>query len=348
MVKVSFLGSVSSLFEYFSCYWSSDMEYISDSISNIPISLHNFNYKDVNMQLIFVPKTNAYIKSISYMSGNQHKKIKNLKIPLSWNSEIFIYHIEIIIPHTNYELHGINANYVSLIPQFVYDSYIQAISNFVFFDNLRRRQTETFAIDQLKNTLVQLNDYYNRVFDNIDIDSIYNRWLNCKDKILSNINIIEHDRQFIFDGYYTTDNINYKILYNNDINNLVNDIRITFKKKTNSQLEMTLSFEKKVDDGWYSIILFDNNTNLYIDTYWLYICNFSESDWLSLVQAKKEIVEYNELIDTERDNFGFEWSYGITNYSESYYYNIFSNSQFLGLSQYINSVTNVETRKKIN
>jgi hypothetical protein len=68
---------------------------------------------------------------------------------------------------------------------------------------------------------------------------------------------------------------------------------------------------------------------------------------MSIIQSKKEIREYNLLPSDEQAEFLFEWSNGITNYKESYYYNIFSNKRILGLSQYINSVKNTETRKKI-
>lgn len=344
MNTVTFLGSTSSVFDKFNCYWSSQLEnYISIELQGNVIS-HDFDTSDGNIQLIFVPQSNIKLISIRYFNrtSNQLKKVKDNRVKLGKSTDIKIFAIDFVEKSFN-ELEFKGQNYLTVFPQFTANSYLQALGNYTFFNGHRKEWNKNMVTNQTIEKLKEINVLYNAVFENQNIEDLYDKWLLCKDKILSNANMVEHDSSFIFQGRYLPENIDYILLY--DDTKTKYDIDVKFKKKTSSQIEMTVKMDTLAKDGWYAIVLFDKNTDLFIDIYWLYYCSFSESDWLSLIQARKEIDEYRELGGDE--NYNFEWSYGVTNFKETYYYNIFTHKQFLGLSQYINSVTDTETRKKI-
>jgi len=58
----------------------------------------------------------------------------------------------------------------------------------------------------------------------------------------------------------------------------ISGIELKFKKKNNSQIEMAVKLDNGLKNGWYAVLLFDRNNDMFIDVYWMFVCDFSESD----------------------------------------------------------------------
>jgi hypothetical protein len=144
-----------------------------------------------------------------------------------------------------YNTIGISKYYL-LFPQLFEGQYLQALSNFVFLDMHRRDDSMKSVKIQTQQALWILNDYYNTQFLNETISYLYNQWLSNRYKILSNNSSIEYDGQFIFDGQYVPDSIDYLVQRDNET---IDGINIKFKKKSNSQIEMAVKLEKGLKDG---------------------------------------------------------------------------------------------------
>jgi len=173
MVTINFSGSTTALLDNLSFYWNSYKEYFFPAtLINNSVS-HNFDSDDKDISFIVIPQdNNTRITSIKFVDNRIFKNVSNYQIKLDINSNVKVFKIQMLNENEMYNTIGISKYYL-VFPQFMDGYYLQALSNFVFFD-MHRRQKESGSVKiQTERALKFLNGFYNTQFFNAMISYLY-------------------------------------------------------------------------------------------------------------------------------------------------------------------------------